>query len=876
MAFQYSVETVKKLSEAFAREETTRPMRIGHYEAGTELTYEVTGVAPARQANVRLKIEKFVGGGFAGQVYRVNVLEIDAPHGDIPNLEIGGSYAMKILVPPSNSSRKFRDILYGAAFQAPFGLQVNPSASRAGALWQKFIRRGAKVRFGSERAVVDVLATFVDKTLGSCGEISEWVAGRTWRFEVDDKLLARWQWKLGQDREKTNSPEYLAKKQFMADIVKLFHDMGAPELARQYEWWTCKSQPNALKRLDTEETPTAGLTAVDFRAGLALLPFLPMSPGDVPLIFKGIARGSLVQFDRGNIDKLQNFINANPEDFADMQDALNELKASEEIYRNSQPDITHNHIRLLYSGKLWGTIFDSAVNSWEVRNITDQATTKSLKQSKIKTLAFFLLGLIPALSGISGLAVLLGNWLNDTLSGEKWILGLGLLILGPIVGRVLRAIWGRADYRKHYWQILTSWDYFCRSVQAHIIEGLIDWHRAGRIDSKHAETILNNPWLYFLHKPFSFLPAFLHRLLTDSDYAVNLLKFLTVRPIHLLLNAKAREQWLREMLADGKKNHMLTEEEVATIDSQIGEPFIQKYLKCLAVHLCTLPVTQLVSGLVAIIYVLKNPQLTTREAWVHAGVILFLFQITPISPGSIARGLFVVYLAVRERNFKDYNIAIFLGFFKYVGYLAFPIQMVYHFSTLARFMAGHWATGAVHIIPVFGERGAFLEHFIFDLFFNYPLTMRRRIRKRMELRQSLPPRAWHLLPIGIIAAAIFTALDWLVIERTGDFTQLSPVWYAMFAVPFLAGLFTAKGSGGAKISRRIAYGMICGILMGLIVGFAHAFLDYSAMQNGSEQKILSQFLSFGSISAMWCMFFFGMFATIGAVAAETYAPELKE
>ena len=51
---------------------------------------------------------------------------------------------------------------------------------------------GPLVQF--EKAVVDVLATFVDRTLGACGELSEWVDGRVWRFEVNDRLdaLRRW------------------------------------------------------------------------------------------------------------------------------------------------------------------------------------------------------------------------------------------------------------------------------------------------------------------------------------------------------------------------------------------------------------------------------------------------------------------------------------------------------------------------------------------------------------------------------------------------------------------------------------------------------------------------------------------------------------
>ena len=98
-----------------------------------------------------------------------------------------------------------------------------------------------------------------------------------------------------------------------------------------------------------------------------------------------------------------------------------------------------------------------------------------------------------------------------------------------------------------------------------------------------------------------------------------------------------------------------------------------------------------------------NPEMSSKARGLAAAGILVAFQVTPVSPGSLVRGLYGLYLVIRERNFKDYNIAVFLGFFKYIGYLAFPIQMTQRYPALARFMAGHWATEAVHAVPVFGE-----------------------------------------------------------------------------------------------------------------------------------------------------------------------------
>jgi len=114
----------------------------------------------------------------------------------------------------------------------------------------------------------------------------------------------------------------------------------------------------------------------------------------------------------------------------------------------------------------------------------------------------------------------------------------------------------------------------------------------------------------------------------------------------------------------------------------------------------------------------------------YAGAILAAFQATPVSPGSLVRGTYVLYLMIKERDIKNYWIAALVSFWHYVGYLGFPIQMVAKFPALSRLMAGRWATNIVHIIPVFGERGALLEHWVFDLFFNLPISIRRMVKKK--------------------------------------------------------------------------------------------------------------------------------------------------
>jgi len=877
MAAEYSAQTCRRLARAFDAEGLDRPLRVGRYDVGDELVYEVTGVVPAVRATVRMVVEKFVGGGFAGQVYRVKVTGVDAPEGEIPGLSTGRTYAVKILVPPSPRAKTFRDAIYAVGFQGPFQLQANPAAARAGALWQKFIRRAAKLRLGSERAVVDILATFVDRTMGSCGEISEWVAGRTWRFEVDDRIDRRARWRPGDPEAGVNSPEYRAKKAFMAEFVTLLHEMGAHEFARQYEWWTCKSQPNVLKRLDAEGDPAAGLTAVDFRAGLALLPFLPMAPGDVPLIARGIARGSLVQFDRGNLKTLQTFVDRHPETFADMAYAMAELHDAERVYRDSVPDVTHNHVRLLYSRRLWGTILDSAVTGWRVRNTIDEPCEGRLRRSGLLTVLFALVTLIPlgSLAGAIALCAVLPA--TGTLHWAAAVgCALGIWIVGSMVGKLAIRLAGRADYRRHYARAITSPAYFIRAVRARVVERAIGWHRAGRLGSEAAKRMATQPWRMLCHLPFAFLPAAIHRALTDWAFLCEKLAYVFVRPVRLYFNAEAREQWLRDMLEEGRQNGMLSEEDHATIASRVKDPFIQKYLKSLAVHVCTLPVTQIVSVAVAWLYVRAHPEFSWQEATAAATGILVAFQITPISPGSLVRGLYVLYLVIRERNVKDYNIAVWLGFFKYIGYLAFPIQMAYHYPALARFMAGHWATGAVHVIPVFGEKGALMEHAVFDLFYNRPLTIRRRMKRVAEARKDLPKRTWHVVPVVLAAGGIWALIDSLHAGQIHAAPTLKALWYLVPFPALWAGAQVAGWARGGTVGTRVKLAVLCGAAVGVLAAGVNLAVIYGAFADPAAAIAAATGDSptrYALLAAAWRVFWFPILAVLGALWAEAAAPE---
>jgi hypothetical protein len=270
----------------------------------------------------------------------------------------------------------------------------------------------------------------------------------------------------------------------------------------------------------------------------------------------------------------------------------------------------------------------------------------------------------------------------------------------------------------------------------------------------------------------------------------------------------------------------------------------------------TLPLTQIVSVIVAWIYYMR----TGDE--IGAGGILVLFQIVPISPGSLARGLYAVGIATYDRSFKDYNIAVFLSFFKYIGYLGFPIQMTYRYPALARFMASHWATEAVHIVPVFGERGALLEHWVFCLFYNWPLTIRRRMASRAEIRAKQPPQYKHIPLCILVTALVFAFIDWMWLNQTGTVPSFRNIWYATAIFPAICGSIVTLYAGGLVIWKRFLWAAATGLSAGLL------YTVLTALIAGSSGLDIST-------PSTWPfrLFFFAVFACIGAIITELRLPD---
>jgi hypothetical protein len=721
-------ELRRRLEQQYAECGVVRPFHRTRYESGQRLDYAITGVAPASPGRMTLEVERFVGGGFAGQVYRVQVLEVVPDGGPIAGLEPGRHYAIKILKPPSGFAQAFRDFLYFLAYQGHFAAQVHPASVRVGVLWQKLIRRAAASRFGTESAVCDTYATFFDSAMHSFGEINEWIDGRIWKFEVDDRVFERWEFK---DRPPADHPsaEFVNKRLFMRDLVALLHEMGASELARQYEWWTCKSQPNALKRVGLDAYPDRGLTAVDFRAGLALLPFLPMSPADVALILRGLARGRIVQFDRSDPVRFRRFIEAHRDEFRGLEPAIEELQRQEAAHWAALPDVTRHGLSLVADPGLRDSIRRGTITAWHNLGRLDDAHAPELERRR---------GLFRLLYPIS---------------------------LIPLLGGVVVKLWGDSRAREHVRRCWTSFRYLWRAMRASRIEALVDWHRDGRVSDRSAERLVDRPVRFWLQRiALGWMPPTWHRSLSEPRFGWSRIREAFLFFVRFLHHPAFREEWLLEQVALGEGEGMLTAAEAAKIRAQLKDPYIQKYLRCLAVHLCTVPITHtlmLIVGAAVTVYCLAYRHLSWPQSLGYGTATAAVIQLLPISPGSIARGVFVIFLMIKERDFRSYSIAAPVSFLHVIGYLAFPLQMVSRNPALARFMAGRWAKGMVAVVPVFGESGGLLEHGVFDTFFNVPMSVTRRFRVD-------PART---TAIAVLIAAVVAFLGFLGYARIWEWRQ---------------------------------------------------------------------------------------------------------
>jgi len=175
----------------------------------------------------------------------------------------------------------------------------------------------------------------------------------------------------------------------------------------------------------------------------------------------------------------------------------------------------------------------------------------------------------------------------------------------------------------------------------------------------------------------------------------------------------------------------------------------------------------------------------------------------------------------------------------------------------------------VHIVPVFGERGALVEHTVFDTFYNCPLTIRRRIQKRQEARASQKPRFWHVPLLVMAGSAVLAGMDVLFFQTTGHIPRFGEIWWFALWIPLFIAAFATAGAGGATLGRRISSGVLSGTFIGMIYAVSNTYLRTSWGKDAGESLAFLQNLGQMTAAALWLIFLFTLVAVLGALAAET-------
>ena len=191
--------------------------------------------------------------------------------------------------------------------------------------------------------------------------------------------------------------------------------------------------------------------------------------------------------------------------------------------------------------------------------------------------------------------------------------------------------------------------------------------------------------------------------------------------------------------------------------------------------------------------------------------------------------------------------------------------MAYRYPTLARFMAAHWATEAVHIVPVFGERGALLEHSVFCWFYNWPLTIRRRMKERSRVRADMKPRYWHIAISAIAGAGVFSFADYFYMMKFQALPGLKEFWILAIIVPLICSAVVTMGAGGALLWKRVVGGAVCGSAIGVLsTAMTVIFLNSGTVEIGTVVT-----------NCVWKVFVFTIISIIGVILTEIKLPGNK-
>lgn len=162
-----------------------------------------------------------------------------------------------------------------------------------------------------------------------------------------------------------------------------------------------------------------------------------------------------------------------------------------------------------------------------------------------------------------------------------------------------------------------------------------------------------------------------------------------------------------------------------------------------------------------------------------------------------------------------------------------------------------------------------MEHILFDTFYNYPLSLRRRISLRRKLRSGLEPRYWHL-PLCVLSGIVLLAfLDVIYFNLQGSVPRFGEIWWAAIWIPGFVAAASSVWARGARLSNRFIMGLISGVVIAVFYAAMSELEGAFLVQEGSEALQVLPFLGEMAVKALWRAFLFSIVAIIGVFIAET-------
>jgi hypothetical protein len=654
------------------------------YHAWQCLETPVFGLDGARLGEELFRVDHSPGSGFAGQVLRAEPLR--GVIWDGTGVDARKPVALKILRPRSAMKTAFRDWLFRLCYQTSYAARLEESALRAGMIWQEILRQAVQIEFGDRLSVARPLGYYWDASIGSFVEVHQWIDSRASAYEVDEALFLQ-----GRPLQSGKNPtEMEQKRQVMERLVDLCHRIGAPGLARQYEWYTFVSQANVLTRIDSS-IGAPKLAVVDCRPGLAIPFFLPLSPAHLRIILKGLRASTLVHFDQCDLAQLDAWQASHPRLAEGLQPLVDRLRIDDTCYRDGLPDLWQRRLHFWTDESQWAKVRLSRLSTWQRLGLLSTRSVKRLKTSQGLFLATLLLDNLPVI----------GTWL------------LGWL--------------GNIAHRRHLVALVFNPSYRRRAIDAGLRVDLEDWQTVGRIPIERVQHLKGSSKSYLAEKfALGWLPVGFHRLLVDAQARRRLIHERLVLPLDLFFRESKRREWVCAVVEKQCLRGLVSSEKAAELCAQAGEPRLQGFVRDLGFSLGLEFFSKLVYLSLAV------------YGFSSGDFLLFgLALLGPVPPSGVVRALYSLARLIwglprvirqnDRRELASLCLGLAVAPWRFIGNLFAPLEMLFYYRRLSLLLADHFISQMVHGIPVFGGEGRLLEYWAFQVTFNLPLSLYRRI-----------------------------------------------------------------------------------------------------------------------------------------------------